>query len=188
MSVWDPDRYNEALCFAAEAHGEQKVPGTQFSYLLHLAQVCQEAMGAVLQDPSLNGDLVMQCALLHDTIEDTEVTRDTLITRFGAAVADGVEALSKRPLGPQGHAWDKAAQMSDSLARITRQPREVWVVKLADRITNLQAPPPHWSPDKVVRYHAEAVTILDLLGSASRHLSERLSAKIEAYRVHLSHD
>ena len=184
MPAWSPDLYNEALRFAAEAHGDQKVPGTEVSYIMHLCQVCQEAMGAVLADATLRGDLVMQCALLHDTIEDTAISREEVDHAFGAEVAGGVDALSKRDHGPNGEAWTKAQKMADSLARIRTQAREVWVVKLADRITNLQTPPAHWSTEKIARYHAEAEQILAALGEASAHLSARLEAKLEAYRVH----
>ena len=93
---WNPDKYNETLWFAARQHGSQTVPGSTASYILHLCQVCQESMGAVLADPSLDGDLVMQCALLHDCIEDTEASHADISARFGGSVADGVDALSKR--------------------------------------------------------------------------------------------
>jgi len=182
MAAWDPDLYNHALTFAGVAHGDQRVPGTDISYLMHLAQVCQEATGAVLADPTLNGDLVVQCALLHDVIEDTTTDRAAITEAFGEAVAAGVDALSKRPVGPEGQPWGKIEKMADSLARIVLEPREVWVVKLADRVTNLQVPPSHWSKDKIAAYHREAETILDRLGSASGHLAQRMQAKLKAYR------
>jgi (p)ppGpp synthase/HD superfamily hydrolase len=183
MAAWDPDLYNRALHFAGEAHGDQKVPGTDISYLMHLCQVCQEAMGAVIADPTLNGDLVMQCALLHDAIEDTETTRDDVAHTFGPAIADGADALSKRDQGPDGAPWSKVEKMGDSLSRIVAQPREIWVVKLADRVTNLQVPPGHWSIAKIEAYHHEAETILDTLGSASDHLAARMRTKLKAYRA-----
>ena len=181
MAAWDPDLYNEALRFAAEAHGDQTIPGTDLSYLVHLCQVCQEAMGAVLADPTLNGDLVMQCALLHDTIEDTSVSPDDLTQAFGAAVSAGVDALSKRDAGPKGEPWSKAEKMADSLRRIQAQRREVWVVKLADRITNLQTPPAHWSTEKIARYHAEAEQkVKDAMGAKSK---EDADAAAKAWRM-----
>ena len=186
MARWDPDGYNRALEFAGIAHGDQRVPGTQISYLMHLAQVCQEATGAVLADPSLDGDLVVQCALLHDTLEDTGASRAELVEGFGEAVAAGVDALSKRPHGPDGQPWGKIEKMTDSLSRIVAQPREVWVVKLADRVTNLQVPPAHWSKAKIAAYHKEAEVILATLGSASDHLAERMRTKLSAYTARWS--
>jgi (p)ppGpp synthase/HD superfamily hydrolase len=71
--------------------------------------------------------------------------------------------------------------MADSLRRLRDQPREVQLVKLADRITNLAPPPAHWSADKRRAYRAEAVTIADTLGDASPTLQARLRARIAAY-------
>jgi len=57
--------------------------------------------------------------------------------------------------------------MPDSLRRIQTQPPEVWVVKMADRITNLQPPPVSWSRDKIAAYRAQAGVILRELAPAS---------------------
>ena len=182
-AAWDPDLYNRALRFAGDAHRDQKVPGTDISYLMHLCQVCQEAQGAVLADPSLDGDLVVPCALLHDSVEDTPVTAEEVTAAFGEAVGAGVLALSKRKT-IDGRELSKQESMTDSLERIRAQPREVWVVKLADRITNLQPPPPHWNQEKIRAYHAEAERILAALGAASDHLSARMRRKLEQYAAH----
>ena len=182
--LWNPDLYNQALWFAAFAHQGQTIPGQKISYLLHLSQVCQEALGALADDLSLNGDLVMQCALLHDTIEDTETSYEDVRNRFGKEVADGVHALSKFKL-IAGQPASKSEQMADSLRRILLQPREIHAVKLADRITNLQKPPAHWSKEKATRYCSEAAQILAALGPASDRLRQRLESKIANYQQYL---
>ena len=181
MRYWDPDLYNQVIWFAAHAHKEQKMPGQNISYLLHLNQVCQEALGAVIANSELNGNLVMCCALLHDTIEDTDCSYDEIVQAFGKTVADGVLALSKRKM-KDGQPQDKPAQMKDSLQRIQQQPHEVWVVKLADRITNLQKPPHYWSIEKINRYHDEAIQILEALGAASPYLQKRFQQKLDGYK------
>jgi (p)ppGpp synthase/HD superfamily hydrolase len=75
--------------------------------------------------------------------------------------------------------------MADSLERIRQQPVEIWMVKLADRITNLAPPPSYWTVKKITQYHAEAREILATLGSASDFLAERLRQRILAYEVHM---
>jgi (p)ppGpp synthase/HD superfamily hydrolase len=121
-------------------------------------------------------DLAVQCALLHDVLEDTPATYAEVAARFGVAVADGVLALTKNKALPS-----KAEQMADSLTRIRQQPSEVWIVKLADRITNLQPPPAHWDAAKIADYQAESGTILDALGEADGWMAERLRGKIAGY-------
>ncbi|MEZ4979939.1 MAG: hypothetical protein R2772_11690 [Chitinophagales bacterium] len=55
------------------------------------------------------------------------------------------------------------------------------MVKLADRITNLQEPPKHWSTEKECTYLEEAKLIYKILGNKNTYLGERLSDRILAY-------
>ncbi len=173
---WDQDTYLAALRFAAEAHRGQTVPGTDgLPYLVHLASVAMEVMGALQHEAVAHPTRAVICALLHDTIEDTEVTHGEVSAAFGPEVADGVLALSKDARLP------KVDRMQDSLDRIRRLAPEVWMVKLADRITNLQPPPAHWTHEKRRRYWEEAGRIRDALGDASAYLSARIEAKMATY-------
>ena len=176
--MYDPDLYREALRFAAEAHTGQRVPGTDLPYLLHVANVAGEAAAALwhAHDRTLDADLLVACALLHDTIEDTTVTFYDLQAAFGEKVARGVQALSKNPALP-----DKEARMLDSLDRIREQPTEIAMVKLADRIVNMQPPPSHWSPEKCRDYRREARLILAKLRGNNEYLESRLEGKISEY-------
>ena len=172
---WAQDAYIKAYRFAAQAHIGQLFPGTQISYLMHLSLVCMEVMAALRAEPGRDEALAVQCALLHDVIEDTQTSCEQVLAEFGPAVAQGVLALSK------DKTLDRSLQMDDSLARIRQQPQEVWMVKLADRITNLQAPPPDWTREKMAAYKIEALKIFDVLGEASSFLAARLREKIAAY-------
>ena len=171
-----PEPYVRALQFAASAHGDQKVPGTDHPYLVHVCSVAAEVIAALEIEPHADPDLAIVCALLHDVIEDTPVTPADVERAFGARVAAGVSALTKKPQGA------KDARMQSSLDRIRLQPREVWMVKLADRITNLRPPPENWTRDKRRTYRTEAETIADALGDASAVLVARLRARIDGYR------
>lgn len=174
--LWSPDRYAHAVRFAAIAHLGQKMPGSELPYLTHIVAVAAELMTAIAREPVDDPDLAVTCALLHDTIEDTGMTEAGVEAEFGPAVAAGVLALSKDPALP------KALAMADSLRRIQQQPREVWLVKLSDRIVNLERPPHYWSGPKIAAYRVEAVAIAEALGSASPVLHARLRAKIAEYQ------
>lgn len=178
-SPWSQENYITALRYAAAAHNCQKLPGTDLPYLVHVTMVAMEIIAALEHEDGLNGDLAVQCALLHDVIEDAGKSCEDIAARFGPAVADGVLALSKNIL-----LNSKQAKMADSLERINRRPREVRMVKLADRITNLQPPPKDWSADKIASYRDEAEVILSALGKASSpYLFSRLEQKIEMYTI-----
>jgi (p)ppGpp synthase/HD superfamily hydrolase len=73
----------------------------------------------------------------------------------------------------------------DSLRRIQQQPVEIWMVKLADRISNLRPPPSDWTPQKIRQYWEDAKLIYAMLPTASPHLAQRLAAKLEAYQAYL---
>lgn len=171
--MWSADRIQRALRLAAEAHQGQGVPGTELPYLLHVTQVAAEVM-TVSGGISDNTTAVL-CALLHDTLEDTELSAATLKAEFGAEVLAGVQALTKDATLP------KEQRMADSLCRIREQPPQIAWVKLADRITNLQTPPAHWSSEKISAYKVEAQQIYDALAEFSPELGVRLAQKIATY-------
>ncbi|MCP4428627.1 MAG: bifunctional (p)ppGpp synthetase/guanosine-3',5'-bis(diphosphate) 3'-pyrophosphohydrolase [Chloroflexi bacterium] len=181
---WSPEAYANAYRFAAEAHDGQLFPGTKLPYIMHLSFVCMEVMAALTQEPEWSdlpfrdGNLAIQCALLHDAIEDTAVTYKDVKVEFGTAIADGVLALTKDKTRP------KSQQMADSLRRIREQPREIWLVKLADRVTNLAKPPHYWTRAKKESYQQEARQIHAALHDASPALSQRLLAKIQNYQTY----
>ena len=180
MNIWNQDKYLEAWNFASEIHNGQKIPGSDIPYINHLGLVAMEATTAVAHNNINNPDTLVLCALLHDSIEDTQTTYEDIKNTFGTVIADGVLALTKNTELPS-----KLEQMKDSISRIKKQPKEVWMVKLCDRITNLQTPPKHWDKAKIAKYQTEARFILEQLGEASSFLADRLNIKISNYAKYL---
>lgn len=168
------DAWLRALTFAARAHADQRTPHG-LPYVVHVTSVCMELTRALHAEPGRDGDLAVSCALLHDVLEDTEVTPDALEREFGHAIAAGVRALTKDDAVP------KPDRMADSLRRILLQPPEVAMVKLADRVTNLGPPPAHWTAEKIRGYRAEAEDILRTLGHASAFLQARFLEQLARY-------
>lgn len=176
-SPWSPEVYQRAALRAAEAHQGQTIPDSPAPYLVHLMLVAAEVMATLQVEEGLDGDLAVACALLHDTLEDTAVPAATLRQEFGPHVAAGVQALTKDPALP------KEQRLADSLRRILAQPREVALVKLADRVVNLRPAPASWTRARIAAYRADAQTILAALGTASPHLASRLAQRIRAYGI-----
>lgn len=180
---WSREKYFKAYNFAAEAHSGQLIPGTNMPYVVHVSLVAMEILAALAVETVERPNLAVQCALLHECLEDTYIVYDEIVTQYGSYVADGVLALSKD--GAIGKTEDEYKrdwlQLEDSLQRIKQQPIEVWMVKIADRIINLQPPPNHWNDGKIVRYKQGSELIHKELASASEYLGERLKAKIDRY-------
>ena len=122
-------------------------------------------------------DFAIQLAILHDTLEDTETTLKELETVFGTKVALGVQALTKNK-----NFTSKRERLLDSLNRINELEKEVGIVKLADRITNLQKPPNHWDKAKIQNYLNEAIIINQKLDNKNPYLNNRPLFKINEYK------
>jgi (p)ppGpp synthase/HD superfamily hydrolase len=172
---WTQETYHKAYWFAAQAHHGQVFQGTELPYIVHPTLVCMEVMAALEQEPEHDAELAIQCALLHDVIEDSDLTAEQLGDQFPPEVVKGVVALSKNPALP------KDEQLRDSLNRIQQERPEVWMVKLADRIVNLRPPPAEWRAAKIAAYRQDAELIYTRLQQASPFLAQRLRDKIQAY-------
>ena len=164
----DQDKFRKAWIFASEVHKEQKMPKSDISYLQHLGFVMMEVMAAHQIEPFKDISLAVQCAILHDTVEDQFVSLQTLEQLFGKDVSNGVSALTKN------ESLEKFEAMKDSLSRIKKESFEIWAVKLCDRISNLQNIPDSWSKEKLEKYIVEAELIYNELKDGHHYLAQRL--------------
>jgi len=168
--------YQKAMKFAGEKHKNQKVPGTNSNYLLHLGNVSMEILVAHNLNDSFDLEFAVQIAILHDTIEDTETSFNEIKSEFGEQIAKAIMALTKdKKLN------SKNEIILDSLCRINKLEKEVGIVKIADRITNLQKPPKHWNTEKIKNYLIEAKIISKSLENKNNFLNSRLIDKIKEY-------
>ncbi len=120
---------DKAIRFAARAHKDQVRKGSGVPYISH-----PFAVGMILIQHQFPETWVI-AGILHDTIEDTEVTLDDIRREFGDEVADIVEGCSE----PEHHtqSWEKRKQ--HTVDYIQNAPLAVKVVTCADKIHNLQS-------------------------------------------------
>jgi len=174
--MWNQDLYLKALMFAAEYHKDQKMKDKNVSYIVHLSLVAMELANLFATVKNYDEDFAIQCALLHDVIEDTDAKYSDVEKEFGTKIADGVRALTK------DYSLPKEEQMKDSVARILKQPKEISLVKMSDRISNLNPPPVSWTKEKIKNYYEEAIYIYDNLHTADETLAKRLAKKTDDYK------
>ncbi|HEX2631004.1 MAG TPA: HD domain-containing protein [Chitinophagaceae bacterium] len=177
MKIDKYDRFTEAYRLAANAHLGQTVKGGKLPYIVHVSEVCFEIFSVLdeLSDPAL----ALQAAALHDVVEDTSFPIQTIEQEFGHDVAEAVLALTKNDQ------LEEDEQIPDSLARIKKLSKDIWVVKLADRIANLKPPPESWTNEKIKKYHDVSMLIYEELKGANKTLADRLMRRIEAYKNHI---
>jgi (p)ppGpp synthase/HD superfamily hydrolase len=177
---WSIDKLQDAWQIASKLHDGQKYggpnQGEKVEYINHIGSVVFEVLNASNFSNDFDTDLAMHCAVLHDTIEDTDFDYTKAKELFGEKIADGVAALTKNESMDS-----KREMMIDSLERIKSQPKEVWAVKMADRICNLYEPPFYWNDEKKEKYISEAQIIYDYLRDGNKYLANRLKSKIENY-------
>lgn len=171
------DLYQKTIKFSGIKHHNQKVPDSKANYLVHISNVTMEIFVAYHYEPTFDINFAIQVAILHDVLEDTNTTPKELTVNFGSKITKAVQALTK-----DASIKDKEEKMIDSLQRINRLSKEVGIVKLADRITNLQAPPKTWNNEKIARYHNISLVLIEYLKGKNDYLFNRFLQKIEAYK------
>lgn len=140
----------------------------------HFVNVMLNSLNFVL-DEEVDKTLIIQLALLHDSIEDAGATHKELQELFGEIVADGVLALSRDENLPYNE------QIADCVKRIKIQHKEVAIVKMADRLFNIRSRTESWDKLRQEAYKKEAQMICDELGYASENLRKALQEAINIY-------
>ncbi|HZA83557.1 MAG TPA: HD domain-containing protein [Actinomycetes bacterium] len=139
----------EAYQFAKACHGDQVRP-TGDPYERHLLEAVEVlATGAGVLDRD-----VLVAALLHDVVEDTACTLEEVRDRFGPEVAELVDWVTKTDPPPGG---DREAARLAYLRRLAGAPRKAVLVKLADRLSNVQRLDRLPRPEKRRAYYRETV-------------------------------
>jgi GTP diphosphokinase / guanosine-3',5'-bis(diphosphate) 3'-diphosphatase len=130
----DRDRIAACFDFAAAAHGEQRRESGQ-PFVSHAVEVCRILLD--LLDTRL--DTTLGCsALLHDVVEDTEVTLEDVEKRFGGEVASLVEGVTKLSgLHFDSRESAQAENFRRMLLSMSRDLRVIFI-KLADRLHNMR--------------------------------------------------
>ncbi|MDX1610692.1 MAG: RelA/SpoT family protein, partial [Halofilum sp. (in: g-proteobacteria)] len=125
------DRIRHAYEFGARAHeGQERLTGDP--YITHPLSVAR-----TVAEFSLDGDSIV-AALLHDVLEDTQVSLKTLREEFGDTVAQLVDGLSKLThLTFTSRAEQQAANFQKMMLAMVDDIRVV-LVKLADRLHNMR--------------------------------------------------
>jgi RelA/SpoT family (p)ppGpp synthetase len=127
----DVSRIEEAYQFSSTAHqGQFRKSG--HPYISHPIAVAE-----IVADWQLDAQAVM-AALLHDVMEDTEVSKQQITDRFGKPVAELVDGLSKLDrIEFQSQEDAQAENFRKMLLAMARDVRVI-LIKLADRLHNMR--------------------------------------------------
>ncbi|XP_034053459.1 guanosine-3',5'-bis(diphosphate) 3'-pyrophosphohydrolase MESH1 [Gymnodraco acuticeps] len=159
----------ETVNFAAEKHRNQRRKDPEATpYINHPIGVAR----IISHEGGVANIEVLQAALLHDTVEDTDTSFAELEAKFGPIVARIVqEVTDDKSLSKQ----DRKRQQVEHAAHCSRQAK---VVKLADKLYNLRdlnrCTPSGWTAERVQEYFVWASEVVKGLRGTNYALEERL--------------
>ncbi len=124
--------FEKALAFAARAHAGQTRKGKETPYILHPCEAAQIVS-------SMTDDEELWCAaLLHDVIEDCNVSYETICEQFGTRIADLVRnETHEESEDPDPMKRWKSAKRS-TVDKIRNGSRDEKIVALGDKLSNIR--------------------------------------------------
>lgn len=116
----------KAAAFAEQAHRGTFRKGTQIPYITHPMET------AVIVSAFTDDENMIAAALLHDVVEDTDVTREDLEMVFGSRVADLVMDESE----DKSRSWKE--RKSRTISHLYMASRDVKILALGDKLSNMR--------------------------------------------------
>ncbi|HZH96736.1 MAG TPA: HD domain-containing protein, partial [Flavisolibacter sp.] len=131
IKLGDRKLIRQAFEMSAEAHKSMRRKSGE-PYILHplaVARICTEEIGLGVRSSI--------CAMLHDTVEDTDVALEDIQREFGNEIAKIVDGLTKISTVVDVNASQQADNFRKILLTLTDDPRVI-IIKLADRLHNMR--------------------------------------------------
>ena len=148
----NPEKLNKAYDFAVKAHSNQKRASGD-PYSVHPIEVAN-----ILTDLKLDSATITT-GLLHDTIEDTFATYETIKGEFGNEVADLVDGVTKISVLENTASPNSKAENFRKLILATSKDIRVLLVKIADRLHNMRTIKAITDKDKRKRIAQETMEV-----------------------------
>src|SRR6185436_505253 len=147
----DKDLIRTAFEMSVEAHKTMRRKSGE-PYVLHplaVAKICTDEIGLGVRSTI--------CALLHDTVEDTDITLEDIEKEFGNEISRIVDGLTKISNVIDVNASQQAENFKKILLTLTDDPRVI-LIKLADRLHNMRTLD-HMKSDKQLKISSETVYV-----------------------------
>ncbi len=147
----DKELVRQAFQMAAEAHKTMRRKSGE-PYILHpiaVAMICVEEIGLGVRSTI--------CALLHDTVEDTDISLEDVEREFGTEIAKIVDGLTKISSVMDTNTSQQAENFKKILLTLTDDPRVI-LIKLADRLHNMRTLD-HMKREKQLKIASETVWV-----------------------------
>lgn len=164
-----------SLDFAAKKHRDQRRKDPQQTpYINHPIGVAN----ILCEEGDVVDVSVLQAAVLHDTVEDTDCSLDEIQEKFGEHVRSIVEEVTDDKKLP------KMERKRLQVVNAPKKSKEAKLVKLADKLYNLRdlnrATPQGWDKERVEAYFSWASQVVAGLRGTNHKLEAELDKIFEA--------
>ena len=133
MTSLDTEVLDRAIVFAVHAHAGTERRGKGFPYIVHPMEAV-EIVATMTRDQEL-----LAAAVLHDTVEDTDVTIEQISAEFGERVASFVAVESDVPHQSRDSVENWRKRKQAAIDRIARASLDAKMVALGDKLSNMRA-------------------------------------------------
>lgn len=125
--------FDKAAKFAIKAHADSERRGKGFPYVIHVMEAA-EIVASITNDQEL-----LAAAMLHDVVEDTDVTEEEIRKEFGDRIADLVAGESDPVFEGESvyESWKKRKEFA--ISRLANESRDGKIIALGDKLSNMRA-------------------------------------------------
>ena len=124
----DTGLFDKAVTFAIQAHSGTERRGKAYPYIIHPMEAVS-IVATITNDPEM-----LAAAMLHDTVEDTEVTIDQVRELFGNRVAD----LVQQETAPLDESLTWREKKTQQIKQLAEAPYDSKIVALGDKLSNMR--------------------------------------------------
>ena len=124
----DTHFFDKAVAFATQAHSGTERRGKAYPYIIHPMEAVS-IVATITNDPEM-----LAATLLHDTVEDTDVTIEQIRELFGNRVAD----LVQHQTAPLDDSLTWREKKTQQIKQLAEAPYDSKVVALGDKLSNMR--------------------------------------------------
>lgn len=129
----DSTLLDKAIIFATNAHKNTERRGKGFPYIIHPLEV------ACIVSTMTSSQELLAAAVLHDTVEDTDTSIETIRNEFGDNVAKIVESESDKVYENMSETDSWKMRKEFAISRLAKANLECKIVALGDKLSNMRA-------------------------------------------------
>lgn len=129
----DSSLLDKAILFAVKAHCNTERRGKGYPYIIHPLEAA-EIVASISPDQEL-----LAAAVLHDTVEDTDVTIDEIRAKFGERIANIVADESEKREANYDEVASWRARKEAAINHLRHASRDSKIVALGDKLSNIRA-------------------------------------------------